>query len=136
METATAEQPASVDDAFMQRYFQAFRNKDLTALEAMVTDDVVLESAFGPEAHGKRFVGKKGFIEATLRYFETLPGVHSFDRTWTVFGDKAFTEFTVSYEGPDGKPVTVRVCDLFDFRDGKIASKRAYSKRLSQGAAA
>ncbi len=135
METATHE-AHSVDDAFMQRYFQAFKNRDLKALEEMVTDDVVLESAFGPDIHGKRFVGKKGFLEATVRYFDTLPGVHSFDRTFTLVGDKGFTEFTVSYQGPDGKPISVRVCDLFDFRDGKIASKRAYSKRLSQGDAA
>ena len=125
-----------VDDAFMQKYFQAFRSKDLPALETMLTDDVVLESAFGPDLNGKRFVGKAGFIEATLRYFDTLPGVRSFDRTYTLLGDKGFTEFTVSYEEADGKTVTVRVCDLFDFRDGKIASKRAYSKRLSQGGAA
>lgn len=135
MEIATPETPC-VDDAFMHRYFEAFKNRDLEGLEAMITDDVVLESAFGTEPHGKRFVGKKGFIEATLRYFQALPGVRSFDRTYTIVGDKAFTEFTVSYQGPDGQPVTVRVCDLFDFRDGKIASKRAYSKRLSQGSAA
>ncbi len=125
-----------VDDAFMQKYFQAFRSKDIAALETMLTDDVVLESAFGPDANGKRFVGKAGFIEATLRYFDPLPGVRSFDRTYTLVGDKGFTEFTVSYDGADGKPVTVRVCDLFDFRDGKIASKRAYSKRLSQAGSA
>ena len=65
----TKEIPESpiVDDAFMQRFFAAWKSRDVDAILSMVTDDVELESAFGPEPCGKRFVGKAGMREAALR---------------------------------------------------------------------
>jgi len=127
-----AESPhtAVVDDAFMLRFFDAWKRKDVDGILSMITDDAVLESAFGPEVHGKRFVGKQAFREGIVRYFQMLPGISSSDRTYAILGDKGFMEATASYPGPDGKQVTVRVCDLYEFRDGKVASKRAYSKRI------
>ena len=121
---------AVVDHAFMLRFFDAWKRKDADDIISMLTDDAVLESAFGPEVHGKRFTGKQAFREGIVRYFAALPGISSSDRTYAIMGDKGFTEVTVSYPGPDGKQVTMRVCDLFDFRDGKVASKRAYAKRV------
>ncbi len=122
---------AVVDDAFMQKFFDAWKRKDPDDIISMLTDDVVLESAFGPEVYGKRFSGKAAFREGIVRYFDALPGISSSDRTYAILGDKGFTEVTVSYPGPDGRQVTMRVCDLFDFRDGKVASKRAYAKRVA-----
>ena len=126
------EKPASpvVDDAFMLKFFDAWKRKNADDIVSMLTDDVVLESAFGPEIHGKRFTGKQAFREGVVRYFEALPVITSSDRTYALMGDKGFTEVTVSYPGADGKQVAMRVCDLFDFRDGKVASKRAYAKRI------
>lgn len=119
-----------VDDAFMQRFFDAWKRQDVDGILSMITDDAVLESAFGPEVHGKRFVGRQAFREGIVRYFKALPGITSSDRTYVILGDKGFMEATASYPGPGGKQVSIRVCDLYDFRDGKVASKRAYSKRI------
>jgi ketosteroid isomerase-like protein len=129
MKVETLESPI-VDDEFMLKFFDAWKRKSVDDIISMLTEDVVLESAFGPEVHGKRFVGKQAFREGVVRYFEALPGITSSDRTYAILGDKGFTEVTVSYPGPDGKQVTMRVCDLFAFRDGKVASKRAYAKRV------
>ncbi|MCF8534436.1 MAG: nuclear transport factor 2 family protein [Reyranella sp.] len=119
-----------VDDAFMLRFFDAWKRKSADDIISMVTDDAVLESAFGPEPHGKRFVGKKAWVEGIDRFFLALKDASTSDRTYAIMGDKGFTEVTVNYVGPDGKRIVARVCDLFEFRDGKVASKRAYSKRI------
>ena len=136
MDTITRKPPAGtaavVDDAFMARWFEAWKRKSVEDILELVTDDVVLESAFGPEAHGKRFVGKKAFAEGCIRYFAAMEGVTSSDRAYVLMGDTGFTEVTISYRGPDGKQMSTRVCDLFAFRDGKVASKRAYSKRFAE----
>jgi ketosteroid isomerase-like protein len=47
-----------------------------------------------------------------------------------VRGDQGFAEGTIGYVDADGKKVRVRLCDLYDFREGKVASKRAYTKRI------
>jgi ketosteroid isomerase-like protein len=120
-----------VDDAFMERFLDAWKRQSVEDIISMVTDDVVLESAFGPDPRGKRFVGKKAFAEGTVRFFEVMKDMSSTDRTYAIMGDKGFTEATRTYTDADGKRVTVRVCDIFDFRDGKVASKRAYIKRLT-----
>ncbi len=126
-----ASHPApDVDDAFMARFFDAWKRKSVEDIISMVTDDAVLESAFGPEVYGKRFVGKKAFAEGIVRFYDALKDASTTDRTYAIKGDKGFTEVTLSYTGPDGKRITARVCDLFDFRDGKVASKRAYGKRI------
>ena len=129
MGTTTVESP-EVDDAFMERFFAAWKNKDVDAILSMVTDDVELESAFGPETCGKLFVGKAGVREAALRLFAAFPGAKSSDRTYTIMGDHGFTEITYHYVDGEGKPVSTRLCDLFTFRDGKVSSKRAYGKRF------
>jgi ketosteroid isomerase-like protein len=120
-----------VDDAFMVRFLDAWARKSVEDIISMVTDDVVLESAFGPDSHGKRFVGKKAFAEGTVRFFDVLKDMSSKDRTYAIMGDKGFTEATRTYTDAAGKRVTVRVCDIFDFRDGKVSSKRAYIKQLT-----
>lgn len=121
---------SSVDDAFMQRFFAAWKSRDVDAILSMVTDDVELESGFGPETCGKRFVGKTGMREAALRLFALYPEAQSSDRTYSILGNDGFTEVTYSYLGADGKRVSTRLCDIYTFRDGKVASKRAYGKRF------
>lgn len=129
--TIDAPQAAVVDDAFMQRFFDAWKRRDVEGILALVTDDVVLESAFGPEVHGKRFSGKEQFRAGILRYFETFPAIASTDRRYAILGDKGFMEVTSTFTSADGKQMTMRVCDLYEFRDGKVSSKRAYAKRIS-----
>jgi ketosteroid isomerase-like protein len=124
---------ASAHEELMARFFDAFKRRSVDDILAMVTDDAVLESAFGPEVHGKRFTGKAAFREGLVRYFEVMAGARTCDRTYSVLGDKGFTEVTVSFTDAEGKEVTTRVCDIFDFRDGKVASKRAYAKRIVAG---
>ena len=122
-----------VDDAFMARFFDAWGRKSVEDIISMVTDDAVLESAFGPDIHGKRFVGKKEWAEGIVRFFDVMKDISSKDRAYAILGDKGFTEVTRTHTDADGKSVTLRVCDIFDFRDGKVASKRAYVKRIIAG---
>lgn len=128
MTTNAASQAAN--EALMPQFFDAFRRKSVDDILALCTEDAVLESAFGPESRGKRFEGKEAFRQGLVRYFDVMKGATSSERTWSVMGDKGFTEVTVTYPGPEEKLVSMRVCDIFDFRGGKVASKRAYAKRL------
>ncbi len=122
---------AVVDDDFMKRFFAAWKSRDVEAILSMCTDDVVLESSFGPAPCGKRLVGKEGMREGALRLFDLFPGAQTSERTYSIMGDCGFTEFTFSYPGSEGKRVVTQLCDIFTFRDGKVSSKRAYGKRFA-----
>jgi ketosteroid isomerase-like protein len=60
--------------------------------------------------------------------FETFPDAHWGQRQAFVAGDRGVSDWTFTGTGKDGKRVEVTGCDLFTFRDSKIAVKNSYRK--------
>jgi hypothetical protein len=71
-------------------------------------DDCVLETLRGPDPWGRRFEGRD-------------------DRHW-VSGGRGCSEWLLSGTTTEGERIAVRGCDLFEFRDDKIARKDSYWK--------
>lgn len=118
-----------VDESFIEAFSEALQQHDFEAIREMLTDDAVMESAFGPEERGRRFVGKDAFCAGLQRYLANVADIVVLDRAAVVFGDHGFCETTVTYTGPDGRPIRTVLCDIYSFRDGRMSSKRAYRKQ-------
>ncbi len=91
-------------------------------------EDCSFDMPRGPEPWGQRFTGKAAVREGLATRFEGLPDVHyGEDRHW-VSGDTGFSAWLLTGTTPEGGPVRVRGCDLWEFRDGYVVRKDSYWK--------
>jgi taurine dehydrogenase small subunit len=112
----------------LQHFADAWNRHDLDALMSMMTDDCVFEASAGSEVNGERSEGKQAVRAAYAAVFETFPDAHWADARHFVAGNRGVSEWTFTGTRKDGKRVEVTGCDLFTFRDGKIAIKNSYRK--------
>ncbi|MBE2317503.1 nuclear transport factor 2 family protein [Solirubrobacter sp. CPCC 204708] len=111
----------------LARFSAAWLAKDVDALMALVTDDCVYAASVGPEP-GTTFRGRaavRAGFEQLLAYdaeAENRAG-ESF-----VVGDRGFAAWEYVYTDATGATQTVRGCDRFVFRDGRVAVKDAFRK--------
>jgi steroid delta-isomerase-like uncharacterized protein len=112
----------------LDRFADAWNRHDLDALMSMMTDDCVFAASAGPQADGQRSEGKHAVRAAYAAVFETFPDAHWGNARHFIAGDRGVSEWTFTGTQKDGTRVEVTGCDLFTFRDGKIAIKNSYRK--------
>lgn len=112
----------------LQRFADAWNRHDLDALMSMMTDDCVFDASAGSEVNGERNEGAQAVRAAYAAVFETFPDAHWASARHFVAGARGVSEWTFTGTRQDGKRVEVTGCDLFTFRDGKIAIKNSYRK--------
>ena len=95
---------------------------------AFFTEDAVLETPKGPDPWGRRFAGTEQVREGLAARFAGIPDVHYGDDSHWVSGDRGVSEWTLTGTTTDGEQLRVRGCDLWTFRDGKVARKDSYWK--------
>ncbi len=112
----------------LQDLFDAFNRHDLEAVLACMNEDCVFEGAAGPEAYGARFVGHDAVGAAFEGVWKTFPDVRwANDRHFAANG-LGVSQWTLVGTREDGKRIEADGVDLFTFRDGKIATKKAFRK--------
>jgi steroid delta-isomerase-like uncharacterized protein len=114
--------------AFLQSFADAFNAHDLDKILSLMTDDCVFEASGGPDKDGERSVGKQAVRKAFEAVFTTYPDAHWSDVRHVVAGNRGFSEWVFTGTTAGGTKVEVTGCDLFTFRDGKIAIKNSYRK--------
>ena len=112
----------------LDRFADAWNRHDLDVLMSMMTEDCVFEASAGPLVDGERSEGEQTVRAAYAAVFEAFPDAHWADARHFIAGDRGVSEWTFSGTRQDGKRVEVAGCDLFTFRDGKIAIKNSYRK--------
>jgi steroid delta-isomerase-like uncharacterized protein len=116
----------------LERFGDAWNRHDLDAIMSMMTDDAVFDASAGPDVNGQRSEGKPAVQAAFAAVFETFPDACWANARHFVADDRGVSEWTFTGTRPDGTRVEVTGCDVFTFRDGKIAIKNSYRKnRLS-----
>ena len=115
----------------LERFADAWNRHDLDALMSMMTDDGVFEASAGPDVNGQRSEGQEAVRAAYATVFETFPDAHWAGARHFVAGNRGVSEWTFTGTRKDGSRVEVTGCDLFTFRDGKIAMKNSYRKNRS-----
>jgi ketosteroid isomerase-like protein len=114
----------------LERFFeQGWNHHDVDVLMTFMTDDCVWESAAGPAVWGTRHTGREQVRAAFASLFAAFPDVAFRDVRHLVAGDRGLSEWTFTGTAADGATVEVGGCDVFTFRDGRIALKQSFLKR-------
>lgn len=119
---------APVTIEMLQAFADAWNRHDTDVLMSFMSDDCVFEASAGPEAAGTRYVGREAVRAGYSDGFASFPDAHWAGARHFVDGDRGVSEWTFTGTRPDGSRVEVNGCDLFTFRDGKIALKNSYRK--------
>ena len=124
MSDVTAEVTAEV----LQAFADAWNRHDVDALMSFMTEDCVFESSSGLEVCGTRYAGREAVRAGFAEVWATFPDAHWGSARHFVRGDRGVSEWTFTGTRADGSRVEVHGCDLFTFRNGKIALKNSYRK--------
>jgi steroid delta-isomerase-like uncharacterized protein len=117
-----------VTTEILQAFADAWNRHDVDALMSFMTDDCVFEGSAGPEVFGTRYTGREAVRSGFAEVWATFPDAHWGGAQHFVQGDRGASEWTFTGTRADGTRVEVRGCDVFTFRDGKIALKNSYRK--------
>ena len=113
---------------FLQAFADAWNRHDIDALMSFMTNDCVFEAAAGPDVCGTRYQGRAAVRAGFAEVFATFPDARWADARHFICGDRGVSEWTFTGTRVDGSRVEVNGCDVFTFRDGKIALKNSYRK--------
>lgn len=122
---------SNIDTEFLQRFADTWNHHDINSLMSFMTEDCQFDTGGGPEPWGERYVGTKAVQQRYEQVWIDIP-----DARWEkchhfVSGDRGLSEWTFFGTTADENPIEVQGCDVFTFRDGKIASKSTYLKNRS-----
>lgn len=123
-----AQSNKKVTEDFLQSFANSFNAHDIKAIMSHMTDDCVFEASSGPDAEGKKFTGQDQVRKAFENVFLMFPDARWENPRHFIMGDRAFSEWMFTGTLSDGNRVEVTGCDLFTFKDGKIAIKNSYRK--------
>lgn len=105
--------------AVIDDYFR--RLKDKADWPACLADDMVFTSFTSPS---KRVDGRAAYLEATRRFYSTIVAVNVKDLL--VDGAKACVMTRYDLQAPGSPAFSTDVAEVFQVRDGKIASFDIY----------
>ena len=119
---------ADVTAQLMEDFADAWNRHDANALMSFMTPDCVFESPAGPDVCGTRHQGADAVRAAYVHIWSNFPDAHWDNARHLACGDRGVSEWTFTGTRDDGTHVEAHGCDLFTFRDGKIALKDSYRK--------
>jgi steroid delta-isomerase-like uncharacterized protein len=112
----------------LQAFAEAWNRHDVDALIAFMTEDCVFEASAGAEVCGTRYAGRDAVRAGFMEVWAIFPDAHWGNARHFVQGDRGVSEWVFTGTQADGRRVEVQGCDLFTFRDGKIARKNSFRK--------
>jgi steroid delta-isomerase-like uncharacterized protein len=112
----------------LDAFADAFNRHDADAIMSFMTEDCVFESSAGPDVCGTRYVGQAAVRGGFEEVFAAFPDAQWGQARHFIDGDRGVSEWTFTGTRSDGTRVEVHGCDLFTFREGKIALKNSYRK--------
>ncbi len=123
---------ANATTRLLETFAAAWNSHDVDALMLCMTSDCVFESSAGPDECGTRHVGAEAVRDGYASVWAAFPDAHWGNARHFVCGDRGLSQWTFTGTGADGKRVEVNGCDLFTFREGRIALKDSYRKNRLQ----
>ena len=117
-----------VTTELLEAFADAWNRHDADALMTFMTPDCVFEASAGPDVCGTRYQGVEAVRDGYAQVWITFPDAHWGSARHFVSDNRGVSEWTFTGTRGDGTRVEVHGCDLFTFRDGKIALKNSYRK--------
>jgi steroid delta-isomerase-like uncharacterized protein len=112
----------------LEAFADAWNRHDVDALMSFMTDDCVFEASAGADVCGTQYVGRDAVRAGFAEVWATFPDAHWAGAHHFVVDNRGVSEWTFTGTRADGTHVEVHGCDIFTFRDGKIALKNSYRK--------
>lgn len=113
---------------FLDAFCDAWNRHDIDTLMSFMTEDCVFESSAGPDAWGTRYSGREAVCAGFVDVWAVFPDARWGNARHFVHEDRGVSEWIFTGTRADGSRVEVHGCDLFTFRNGKIALKDSYRK--------
>ena len=127
-----AQNSKTVTQDFLQSFTEAFNAHDIPRIMSHMTNDCVFEASAGPDVNGEKFEGQEEVRKAFETVFASFPDARWSSARHFIQGDRGVSEWVFTGTKKDGTKVEVTGCDLFTFKDGKIAIKNSYRKNRLQ----
>jgi ketosteroid isomerase-like protein len=124
-----ADDAVAVTLALLDAFADAWNRHDTDAILSMMTEDCVFEASRGPDVKGTVYTGQDEVRGGVDEVFATFPDAQWSQPKHFIAGDRGVSEWVFTATSPDGSRVEVQGCDVFTFRDGKIAVKNSYRKQ-------
>ena len=112
----------------LQAFADAWNRHDIDALMSFMTEDCVFDASAGPEVCGTRYAGRESVRAGFAEVWATYPDAQWGNARHFVSGDRGVSEWIFTGTRADGTRVEANGCDVFTFRNGKIAVKNSYRK--------
>jgi len=125
---AQSNKDKKVTEDFLRSFADAFNAHDVEAVMSHMTDDCVFEASAGAAIDGEKFTGQEQVKKAFEDVFAMFPDAHWGNSRHFVSGSRGFSEWIFTGTKSGGTKVEVTGCDLFTFKNGKIAIKNSYRK--------
>ena len=113
---------------YLKAFGDAWNRHEVEELMSFMADDCLFQVSVGPGIDGTRYVGRDQVRTGYEAVLASFPDGHWGDDSHFIAGDRGVSEWTFTATGLDGQPIEVRGCDVFTFRDGKIAVKNSFRK--------
>jgi steroid delta-isomerase-like uncharacterized protein len=117
-----------VTTELLEAFADAWNRHDVDALMSFMTPDCVFESSAGPDVCGTRYQGEEAVRAGYVQVWTTFPDARWGNARHFVCRNRGVSEWTFTGTRDDGTRIEVHGCDLFTFRDGRIALKNSYRK--------
>ena len=120
-----------VTPEFLGTFTQAWNDKDVDKLMEHMADECEFMASVGTETEGTHWVGREEVRKGFASLWDGYPDAH-FEAVGEDFivGDRGCSEWVFTgTKKADGTKVRARGCDVYTFKDGKIAVKNSMRKQ-------
>lgn len=118
--------------AVLKQFGKAFNAGDVDGILSCVTDDFEWVLNEGPEApHGRLVRGRDAVAAALAERLRAFSAMRFFDTELIYGDDRVIGTFRIQATRATGERIDARGCDIYTFRDGRIARKDSYLKQIT-----
>ena len=113
----------------LDAFADAWNRHDTDVILSMMTGDCIFEASRGRDVKGTVYTGQDEARRGVDEVFATFPDAQWNGPRHFVAGDRGVSEWVFTATSPNGSRVEVQGCDVFTFKQGKIAVKNSYRKQ-------
>lgn len=114
--------------ALLDRFLAAWNARDVDGLMACMAQECAFHASAGPDAEGRKFVGRDAVRASYAALFDTFPMAAWTRGSHAVSGDTGLSSWRFVGTNASGQQVDVDGCDIFTFAGDLIALKDSYRK--------
>jgi ketosteroid isomerase-like protein len=121
-------QKNTADTEMLKRYSDAWNEHDIEKIMLYMTEDCIFRTGGGEQSYGTLYQGQAEVRKRFESIWSQFPDVCFKNTRHFLQGDRGCSEWTFRATGPDGNKLEIEGCDIFTFREGKIAVKNTFLK--------